>query len=307
MKTKLTFTLAAFCFAVSVNAQKPFKELGLDDEVEVLTLSNGRYIEHFTYDTLRQIGSVMFNTVTGKVEYFISDDDSVRQHVIMRVKEASRFLSVDPLARKYPELSPYAFVANNPINNIDPDGRDIVALVDKEGARGAGHQAALIGNEKSGFFYVSKDGFTGSSGTSKSKSHYSVVKFKDIAEFKNSIHNYVLEEGSNYSDKNPVFKLDKDGNKIQRYDDAYRITTDPKTDYPATIEAIKSAQSDYQLCKSDCSDVLTAALKKGKTPEGEKLKTGDDGIEFDIPVYKHDNIKANNEGTSVDIKPTKVE
>jgi RHS repeat-associated protein len=33
--------------------------------------------------------------------------------------------SVDPLAAKYPGLSPYCFVSNNPIVYIDPDGRDI--------------------------------------------------------------------------------------------------------------------------------------------------------------------------------------
>ncbi len=37
----------------------------------------------------------------------------------------SRFLSVDPLAAKYPMLSPYCFVANNPIYYVDPDGREI--------------------------------------------------------------------------------------------------------------------------------------------------------------------------------------
>jgi len=39
--------------------------------------------------------------------------------------EISVWLSVDPLAGKFPSLSPYAFVANNPINLVDPDGRDI--------------------------------------------------------------------------------------------------------------------------------------------------------------------------------------
>ncbi len=34
-------------------------------------------------------------------------------------------MSVDPLADKYPSLSPYAYVANNPLNYIDPDGREI--------------------------------------------------------------------------------------------------------------------------------------------------------------------------------------
>src|SRR5690625_3470092 len=38
----------------------------------------------------------------------------------------SMWLSVDPLAEKYPSISPFAYVANNPISAIDPDGREIV-------------------------------------------------------------------------------------------------------------------------------------------------------------------------------------
>ena len=35
------------------------------------------------------------------------------------------FLSIDPLAAKYPGLSPYAYCANNPVIFVDPDGREI--------------------------------------------------------------------------------------------------------------------------------------------------------------------------------------
>jgi len=39
--------------------------------------------------------------------------------------DLSVWLSVDPLASKYPSLSPYAYVANNPIMLVDPDGKRI--------------------------------------------------------------------------------------------------------------------------------------------------------------------------------------
>ncbi len=35
-----------------------------------------------------------------------------------------RFLSIDPLAEKYYSVSPYVYCANNPVNYIDPDGKD---------------------------------------------------------------------------------------------------------------------------------------------------------------------------------------
>ena len=37
-----------------------------------------------------------------------------------------RWLAVDPLARKYTDLSPYSFVGNMPIQAIDPDGKRIL-------------------------------------------------------------------------------------------------------------------------------------------------------------------------------------
>ena len=38
--------------------------------------------------------------------------------------QAGTWLSVDPLAGDYPQISPYAYCAWNPISRIDPDGRD---------------------------------------------------------------------------------------------------------------------------------------------------------------------------------------
>jgi len=40
------------------------------------------------------------------------------------------WISVDPLADKYPSISPYAYCAWNPVRLIDPDGRDVWSLSD---------------------------------------------------------------------------------------------------------------------------------------------------------------------------------
>ncbi|MGG5506459.1 MULTISPECIES: hypothetical protein [unclassified Myroides] len=55
----------------------------------------------------------------------------------------SVFLSVDPHAEKYPNINPYVYVANNPINAIDPDGRDIIHL------NGKGSITKVVNDNKS--------------------------------------------------------------------------------------------------------------------------------------------------------------
>jgi len=39
---------------------------------------------------------------------------------------------IDPLAEKFPSISPYAFVANKPIINIDPGDREIIGVTKKD-------------------------------------------------------------------------------------------------------------------------------------------------------------------------------
>ena len=49
-----------------------------------------------------------------------------------------RWLSLDPLAAKYPNISPYVFVANMPISAVDPDGKVVVFVSGYQGGKAAG-------------------------------------------------------------------------------------------------------------------------------------------------------------------------
>ena len=42
------------------------------------------------------------------------------------------WLSVDPMADKYPSISPYAYCVWNPVKLVDPDGRDVEIVKDDE-------------------------------------------------------------------------------------------------------------------------------------------------------------------------------
>lgn len=99
-----------------------------------------------------------------------------------------KWLSLDPLASKYPLWSPYQFVDGNPVRTIDIDGRDIIVLNDREGARGTGHAAVLIGSDETGWTYISKDGASNGSGYGRSK--FVIATFKTVAEFAMSQHNF---------------------------------------------------------------------------------------------------------------------
>ena len=43
-----------------------------------------------------------------------------------------RWTTPDPLADKYYSVSPYAFCNNNPVNFVDPDGREVWPRGDNE-------------------------------------------------------------------------------------------------------------------------------------------------------------------------------
>jgi hypothetical protein len=114
------------CFQSSL-AQDIFKQHGFDKKP--LTLSDGSYNEFFNNDEVVQIGTVLLNTKTNKVVAFV-EEDTVKTSYLAEF--SSRWLSIDPLAAKYPQFSPYVYVENNPIKMIDPNGCSGEVVIDRQ-------------------------------------------------------------------------------------------------------------------------------------------------------------------------------
>ena len=108
------------------DSPQPFKKYGYD--VFMMTAGDGQNYEFYDQDSLAQIGTIKINRLTGKIASFdIKQVNDFRDEVISRMYDPAigRFYQVDPMSLEYHDLSPYAYVANNPIRNIDPDGRNI--------------------------------------------------------------------------------------------------------------------------------------------------------------------------------------
>ncbi|MFT3995755.1 MAG: M91 family zinc metallopeptidase, partial [Dysgonomonas sp.] len=82
--------------------------------------SKGEFTEFHDQTDIVEIGSVLFNRRTKEIVKVLDKDETT-----IDISSATAAMSIDPLCEKYYWISPYAYVANNPIKFIDPDGRDI--------------------------------------------------------------------------------------------------------------------------------------------------------------------------------------
>lgn len=119
MKKTILILSAVFMGLMTTQAKDVFKKYGF--KKEILTLSRGKYLEVFKNDEFVQIGTVLLNTKTNKVVKLLQEDTTKTSY---KSEFSSRFMTIDPLAEKHPEISPYAFCSNNPVNRVDPDGLD---------------------------------------------------------------------------------------------------------------------------------------------------------------------------------------
>jgi hypothetical protein len=104
---------------------KPFEHLGVKND-RYATLSGGLFDERMETKPLEQYHRTIFDTKKMKITKFVSIDTTYNNYPIDLVVFA---WSIDPLAHQFPSLSPYNAFNNNPIVNVDTDGRKFVTYI----------------------------------------------------------------------------------------------------------------------------------------------------------------------------------
>jgi hypothetical protein len=117
MKQLLIILILLTTTVAHSQTRQPFSNIG--KKVKVVTLSNGKYDEFFDEDTLQRVGSSVININKKKITKINLTQAEIDE---LENTQATRFLSVDPLTKEYPMLSPYPFAENQPIWAIDIDG-----------------------------------------------------------------------------------------------------------------------------------------------------------------------------------------
>lgn len=113
---KYVFTITLSLLATVILAQ---------NEKAVLTLSDGVFNEFHDNDSIVRIGSAFYNVNTNEVVGITFTEDLISDE--LEEELMGRWLAVDPLASRYPNVSPYVFAINIPILVIDFDGQAIIS------------------------------------------------------------------------------------------------------------------------------------------------------------------------------------
>jgi RHS repeat-associated protein len=153
----------------------------------------------------------------------------------------------DQMAENYSSLTSYNYIANNPINGIDPDGNDIVFLNSTSGANNLGHAAVIIGNSKDGWFYYSLNG------TGEGQKPYGDSKNPDVGTplgYSNDIKKLVVDANT----VNP--------NETHDYDRYVTIKTSPEEDQAMKVKAAEIASSKkYIVVGQSCLNVAKVSYE----------------------------------------------
>lgn len=163
----------------------------------------------------------------------------------------------------YSHLSPYSYSSGNPVNCIDPTGKDIVVLNHGNDMKSQ-HLAMLIQNEEGKWQYYSVNG----NNVYVSGKHSGGREFNDVAVGSWDSPQEFLD--SSYNVRNNDSQDDKSMNHFG-FSEGYHIPTTPKQDETIRNSFTKTAKTEYNLFNNNCATAVQKAMVEAGIPVSEPM------------------------------------
>jgi RHS repeat-associated protein len=173
-----------------------------------------------------------------------------------------RFTTMDPLAEKYYSVSPYAYCANNPVNAIDFDGKEIVFVVR--------NSSGIITNQliyrNGNFWYPNGDKYNSSKGSISNTLDRTLAAYQKIENSGDKVLIKQLNTLENSSNKHYVEERTKGlGSVVKSHKDG-KTYLEKKT-------MVKNKESIGTHTGLDFSEKANAKFKKSTGVESTDLTT----------------------------------